>query len=219
VQRVNVQLLFDFGSPNAYLDERITPEVEWRGGVKFEYVPILFGGIYKLTNNRSSGDSLAGIKHKRRFTELETQRFIRRHTTFRKNPFFPLNTSQLTRAGVAAQAEGVFDSYFRAAYDHIWEHPRMDDPQIAPEAFISSNIDSDRLFACAAAERQSSPRGHDAGRGQARRVRIADLLCRQRDVLRQGSAARRGGSHSHQEYCGTNRTSKITGLRGAPTNA
>jgi len=52
------------------------------------------------------------------------------------------------RGAVAAQFEGVFDTYFRAAYHHMWEEPKkMDDPQVARKAFISSNIDFDRLFA------------------------------------------------------------------------
>jgi 2-hydroxychromene-2-carboxylate isomerase len=150
VEPVKVQFLFDFGSPNAYLAERLVPDIERRTGVKFEYVPILLGGIFKLTNNRSPAESLAGIKNKREFMELETQRFIRRHniTTFRKNPFFPVNTLQLMRGAVAAQLEGVFEPYFRAAYHHMWEEPKkMDDPQVARAAFISSKIDFDRLFA------------------------------------------------------------------------
>ena len=147
---VKVEFMFDFGSPNAYLAEKVIPEIERRTAVTFEYVPVLLGGIYKLTNNRSPGESLAGIKNKPEFMELETQRFIRRHniTTFHKNPFFPVNTLQLMRGAVAAQFEGVFEPYFRAAYHHMWEAPKkMDDPQVAREAFISSNIDFDRLFA------------------------------------------------------------------------
>jgi 2-hydroxychromene-2-carboxylate isomerase len=150
VEPVKAQFLFDFGSPNAYLAARLIPDIERRTGVKFEYVPILLGGIFKLTNNRSPAESLAGIKNKREFMELETQRFIRRHniTPFRKNPFFPVNTLQLMRGALAAQLEGVFEPYFRAAYHHMWEEPKkMDDPQIARAAFISSNIDFDRLFA------------------------------------------------------------------------
>jgi 2-hydroxychromene-2-carboxylate isomerase len=150
VEPVKVQFLFDFGSPNAYLAQRVIPDIERRTGVKFEYVPVLLGGIFKLTNNRSPVESLVGIKNKMDFTELETQRFIRRHhiTTFRKNPFFPVNTLQLMRGAVAAQFEGIFDAYFRAAYHHMWEEPKkMDDPQIARDAFVSSNIDFDRLFA------------------------------------------------------------------------
>jgi 2-hydroxychromene-2-carboxylate isomerase len=150
MKTVKVQFLFDFGSPNAYLAEKVIPEIEHRNGVKFEYVPVLLGGIYKLTNNRSPGEAFAGIKNKPEYLELETQRFIRRHniTTFRTNPFFPVNTLQLMRGVVAAQFEGVFDAYFRAAYHHMWEAPKkMDDPQVAREAFISSKIDFDGLFA------------------------------------------------------------------------
>jgi 2-hydroxychromene-2-carboxylate isomerase len=147
---VKVEFLFDFGSPNAYLAEKVIPEIERRTGVSFEYVPVLLGGIFKLTNNRSPAESLAGIKNKPEFMEIETRRFIRRHniTTFNKNPFFPVNTLQLMRGAIAAQFEGVFEPYFRAAYHHMWEAPkRMDDPQVAREAFISSNIDFDRIFA------------------------------------------------------------------------
>lgn len=150
MEPVKVQFMFDFGSPNAYLAERVIPAIEQRTGVEFEYVPVLLGGIFKLTNNRSPAETLVGIKNKAEFMELETTRFIRRHniTTFRKNPFFPVNTLQLMRGAIAAQFEGLFDPYFRAAYHHMWEAPKkMDDPQIAREAFISSNIDFDPLFA------------------------------------------------------------------------
>jgi 2-hydroxychromene-2-carboxylate isomerase len=150
VEPVIAQFLFDFGSPNAYLSQRVIPDIERRTGVKFDYVPVLLGGIFKLTGNRSPAESLLGVKNKLEFMELETQRFTRRYhiTTFRKNPFFPVNTLQLMRGAVAAQFEGVFDAYFRAAYHHMWEEPKkMDDPQIAREAFVSSNIDFDQLFA------------------------------------------------------------------------
>jgi len=57
-------------------------------------------------------------------------------------------TLQLMRGAVAAQFEGMFDTYFRAAYHHMWEEPKkMDNPEVAREALISSGIDFDRLFA------------------------------------------------------------------------
>ena len=145
---MKVQFLFDFGSPNAYLAELVIPEIERRTGVKFEYVPVLLGGIFKLTNNRSPAETLTGVKNKPQFMELETERFIRRYNikSFRKNPFFPVNTLQLMRGAVAAQFEGIFEPYFRAAYHHMWEAPKkMDDPRVAREAFASSNIDFDWL--------------------------------------------------------------------------
>jgi 2-hydroxychromene-2-carboxylate isomerase len=71
---------------NAYLAELALPAIERRTGVKFEYVPVLLGGIYKATNNMSPAESLRGIKNKPEYQALETQRFIRRHgiTKFRQ---------------------------------------------------------------------------------------------------------------------------------------
>ena len=76
--RTAPQFLFDFGSPNAYLSHLAIPAIEQRIGVKFEYVPILLGGIFKSTNNKSPAESLAGIRNKREFQAIETERFIKR---------------------------------------------------------------------------------------------------------------------------------------------
>jgi 2-hydroxychromene-2-carboxylate isomerase len=147
---LKVEFLFDFGSPNAYLAELAIAPIERRTGVKFDYVPVLLGGIYKATGNRSPAESLRGIKNKPQYMALETQRFIQRHdiTTFRQNPFFPVNTLMLMRGAVAAQFEHVFEPYFRAAYHHMWEEPKkMDDVEVFSAAFKSSGIDIDRLIA------------------------------------------------------------------------
>src|SRR4051812_28297104 len=49
----DIEFHFDFGSPNAYLAHRVVPEIEKRIGARFRYVPILLGGVFKATNNRS----------------------------------------------------------------------------------------------------------------------------------------------------------------------
>jgi 2-hydroxychromene-2-carboxylate isomerase len=147
---LKVEFQFDFGSPNAYLAELALPAIERRTGVRFEYVPVLLGGIYKATGNMSPAESLRGIKNKPEYQALETERFIRRHniTKFRSNPFFPVNTLMLMRCAVAAQFEGMFEPYFRAAYHHMWEEPKkMDDLEVFRGAFISSGVDIDRLIA------------------------------------------------------------------------
>jgi 2-hydroxychromene-2-carboxylate isomerase len=145
-----VEFHFDFGSPNAYLAEQALAGIESRTGVKFDYVPVLLGGIYKATGNMSPAESLRGIKNKPDYQKLESDRFIRRHgiTRFRSNPFFPVNTLILMRGAVAAKFEGMFDAYFKAAYSHMWEQPKkMDDPEVFAAAFKSSGIDIDRLIA------------------------------------------------------------------------
>ena len=147
---LNVEFHFDFGSPNAYLAEIALPAIEQRAGVKFEYVPVLLGGVYKATGNLSPAESLRGIKNKPEYNAIVTQRFLCRHniTKFKVNPFFPVNTLALMRGAVAAQFEGMFEPYFRAAYHHMWVEPKkMDDPAVFREAFIASGIDIDRLIA------------------------------------------------------------------------
>ncbi|QOZ51483.1 2-hydroxychromene-2-carboxylate isomerase [Bradyrhizobium sp. CCBAU 53338] len=146
---LKVEFLFDFGSPNAYLAERVIPSIERRTGVKFQYVPILLGGIFKATGNMSPFESLRGIKNKPEYNTLEMKRFFQRHniTNFQQNPFFPVNTLMLMRGAVAAQLEGVFEPYFRAGYHHMWENPKkMDDVETFRAAFKSSGVDIDRLM-------------------------------------------------------------------------
>ena len=150
VTPLKAEFHFDFGSPNAYLAERVLPAIEQRNGVKFDYVPVLLGGVYKATGNASPADTLRGVKNKPEYNALETQRFLRRHniTEFKSNPFFPVNTLALMRGAVAAQFEGMFEPYFQAAYRHMWVEPKkMDDPQVFREAFMSSGLDIDRLIA------------------------------------------------------------------------
>jgi 2-hydroxychromene-2-carboxylate isomerase len=142
--------MFDFGSPNAFLSHEAIPAIERRTGAKFEYVPILLGGIFKATNNKSPAETLAGVKNKREFHVLETERFVKRFAVkpYAMNPFFPVNTLNLMRAAVAAQFEGVFEKYVEAAFHHMWVEPKkMDDPEVAAKALAASGLDVAKLFA------------------------------------------------------------------------
>jgi len=148
--RQNPQFLFDFGSPNAFLSHEAIPAIEKRTGVKFEYVPILLGGIFKATNNKSPAETLAGVKNKPEFQMLETERFVKRFAVkpYRPNPFFPVNTLNIMRAAIAAQLEGVFEKYVEAAFHHMWVEPKkMDDPAVAAQALSASGLDAAKLFA------------------------------------------------------------------------
>jgi 2-hydroxychromene-2-carboxylate isomerase len=149
---VPVEFHFDFGSPNAYLSHLVIPEIERRTGVDFTYVPILLGGVFKLTNNRSPAESLMGIKNKPAYEHLEMTRFIARHgiTRFTMNPFFPVNTLTLMRGAVAARTLGVFDRYVDEVFRHMWAEPKkMDDPAVLRAALAESGLDGEQLLALA----------------------------------------------------------------------
>ncbi|MGA7074666.1 2-hydroxychromene-2-carboxylate isomerase [Bradyrhizobium sp.] len=143
------QFMFDFGSPNAFLSHKAIPAIEKRIGIRFEYVPVLLGGIFKATSNRSPAETLAGIKNKREFQSIETDRFLKRFHVepYTWNPFFPVNTLNLMRTAIAAQFEGVFEKYIDSAFHHMWVEPKkMDDPAIALAALTTSGLDAKRLF-------------------------------------------------------------------------
>src|SRR5450756_1984521 len=150
----NPQFLFDVGSPNAFLSHEAIPAIERRIGVRFDYGPVLLGGIFKATNNKSPAETLAGIMNKREFHAIETERFVRRFHVqpYVWNPFFPVNTLNLMRAAVAAQIEGVFEKYVDAAFHHMWVEPKkMEDPEVALKALAASGLDAAKLFARAQA--------------------------------------------------------------------
>src|SRR3954470_9417152 len=138
------QFLFDVGSPHAYLSHQAIPAIEQRIGVRFEYVPILLGGIFKATNNRSPAETLAGVKNKREFHAVETEGFIKRFGVkpYTWNPFFPVNTLNLMRAAAAGQMEGMYEKYVEAAFPLMWFEPKkMDDPEVAPNRLAASGLD------------------------------------------------------------------------------
>jgi 2-hydroxychromene-2-carboxylate isomerase len=148
------QFLFDFGSPNCFLAHEAIPAIEQRIGMKFDYVPVLLGGIFKATNNKSPVEALAGVKNKREYMGIETKRFLKRFgvAPYVWNPHFPINTLNLMRAAIAAQHNGAFDKYVEAAFHHMWVEPKkMDDPEIAVAALTASGLDGAALLAQAQA--------------------------------------------------------------------
>ena len=144
-----VECHFDFGSPNAYLSHLVIPAIEKRTGATFEYVPVLLGGVFKATNNRSPAESNAGIKNKSEYGKLEMERFIKKHRlAFTFNPHFPVNTLMMMRGAVAAQQLGIFPRYVDQMYRFMWAEPRkMDDPAVVTATWKECGFDADKLAA------------------------------------------------------------------------
>ncbi|CAD6559973.1 2-hydroxychromene-2-carboxylate isomerase [Paraburkholderia hiiakae] len=142
---VKVQFLFDFGSPNAYLCHKVIGDIEARQQVRFDYMPVLLGGLFKLSGNRSPGEAFAGIENKQKFMMLEMRRFIERHglTAYRRNPHFPVNTLHIMRGAIAAQRNGTFERYVERMFAHMWEEGlKMDDPAVIRAALEEDGLDA-----------------------------------------------------------------------------
>ena len=147
---VKAEFLFDFGSPNAYLSHKVIPAIEARTGVRFDYVPVLLGGLFKMANNRSPMEAYAGIPNKLAYERLEMTRFIQRHglRAFRMNPHFPVNTLKIMRGACAAQELGVLLPYVDAVYAAMWEQQlNMVDDAVIAEALQRAGLDAAALIA------------------------------------------------------------------------
>ena len=144
-----VDFYFDFASPNAYLSHKVVSGIEERTGAKFNYIPVLLGGIFKATNNKPPMEAFFGIMNKNEYQSIEMQRFQERHgiDKFKMNPHFPVISLQIIRGAVGAQKDGYLDKYIDEVLKHMWEEPKkMDDPDVIKEALTESGFDADRLM-------------------------------------------------------------------------
>ncbi|WP_439574859.1 2-hydroxychromene-2-carboxylate isomerase [Phreatobacter sp.] len=144
-----VEFHFDFGSPNAYLAHRVLPELAARTGAEVVYVPVLLGGIFKATGNRSPFEAFAGVKAKMDYERIEIRRFIARHrlTAYRLNPFFPVNTLMMMRGAVAAQMDGLLAPYAETCFRAMWEdEKKMDDPDVFRSVLDTAGLDGGRFL-------------------------------------------------------------------------
>ena len=169
-------------------------------------MPILLGGVFKLTNNQSPIVAVQGHQGKLDYMKIEIVRFIKKHglTKFKMNPHFPVNTVQIMRGAVAAEMDGQLAKYADAVFRHMWEDGlKMDDPEVIRTALDAAGLDGARTLARIQEQEVKDKLLEEHGsHGRARHLRRADLLRRQGDLLRQGQAARRRGGDRGCEAAG-----------------
>jgi 2-hydroxychromene-2-carboxylate isomerase len=147
----NLEFLFDFGGPNSYLAYKMLPDLCARTGAKIVYVPILLGGLFKLTNNQAPMMRYAETPAKQKYEMLEFQRFVKAHAIpFKMNPRFPLNTLYVMRGAIAAQRLCCFAPYMDAVMAAMWHDAAdMGDLDIVRDVLDKAGLDSAALLALA----------------------------------------------------------------------
>ena len=147
---MDIDFIFDIGSPNAYLAHKVLPQICTRTGARVVIRPCLLGGIFKATGNQAPMMAFGNIRNKMPYEMLETRRFIAAHNlhAFQMNPHFPVNTLLMMRMAAGAEIDGGLDGYVDAIAHHMWEAPKkMDDPDVVRAALTESGLDAERLMA------------------------------------------------------------------------
>ena len=143
------EFLFDFGGPNSYLAHKVLPDLCQETGATAIYVPILLGGLFKITNNQAPMMRYAETPAKRDYEMLEFNRFVKaHHIPFRMNPNFPINSLHLMRGAVAAQKLGCFMPYVDAIMAAMWEYgANTGDAVVVKDVLDKAGLDSAALLA------------------------------------------------------------------------
>lgn len=143
------EFLFDFGGPNSYLAHKMLPDICARTGADAVYVPILLGGLFKLTNNQAPLMRYADTPAKRNYEMLEFDRFVKANNLpFKMNPHFPINSLHLMRGAVAAQHLGCFMPYVEAIMTAMWEDGgNTGDSTVVTQVLENAGLDSSALLA------------------------------------------------------------------------
>jgi 2-hydroxychromene-2-carboxylate isomerase len=144
-----IDFYFDFASPNGYLSHQALKKYTNQSDIEINYIPVLLGGIFKLTNNQPPMMAFAEVKGKLEYENLEMQRFINFHnlTKFKMNPNFPVITLMLMRGAIAAEEEGFLSDYIEKMSIEMWENEKkLDDPEVLKTAYDDAGFDSEKLF-------------------------------------------------------------------------
>jgi len=141
----SVDFYFDYGSPTTYLAWTQLPALARRTGATVNYKPILLGGVFQATGNRSPVEVAA--KGKYMFEDLKW--FAARYgVKYQRNAHFPINTLNLMRGALAALRDGYFVPYSDAIFQAIW----VDDANLNEVAQIgkvlsAAGLDAQRIMA------------------------------------------------------------------------
>lgn len=135
-----IEFYFDFGSPTAYLAYKRLQWIAKEYSVEVQPIPVLLGGIFKATGNRSPVETPA--KGKWMFSDLG--RYAKLYQAkMAINPFFPINTIYLMRGAVYAQQQGFLDTYMEVVYDAIWaDKKNMGDTEVVGQVLSDAGIDA-----------------------------------------------------------------------------
>jgi 2-hydroxychromene-2-carboxylate isomerase len=147
-----VEFFFDYGSPYSYLADRLLPELARRTGAEIVYRPMLLGGVFRATGNRSPMQE--PVEAKRRYAGAALARTARLlGIPFAPNPHFPIDTLRLMRTAVTAQRSGSFAPLHAALYPAFWvDGVNLGDERAIAAVAEKAGIDGAALLAGAASD-------------------------------------------------------------------
>ena len=136
----SVEFYFDLGSPYSYLAYYRLLQMAERQEIQIVYKPILLGGVFKATGNRSPIE----IPVKGVYSILDMQRWSEYyHIPMQMNPHFPMNTLTLMRilTGVQLLHLEKFEQVLKLLFDAMFGTPQnLNEPTVLAEVLKPSDV-------------------------------------------------------------------------------
>ncbi len=144
-----VEFLFDFGSPTAYLAYTQLPTIASSRNIEILWTPILLGGVFKASGNQSP----AFVPAKGRWMQLDIKKWAEKYDVkLEPNPYFPINTISLMRAAVGIQKyhPDLFLKYVDAVYNAVWvDKKNLGELNEVKLTLEKANMDPEKIFSLA----------------------------------------------------------------------
>lgn len=144
-----IEFYYDFGSPKSYFVHKLLPVIAQKYHIQIIQKPILLGGIFKLSNNKSPIEAFAEVKGKLAYDRQETERFVARHELpYRPNPYFPIMTISLMRGAIYAIDQDWQEDYTQVIFDAMWvDAKKMDDPNVMEQVLAEAQLPAKQIMA------------------------------------------------------------------------
>ena len=113
-----VELLYDFTSPNCYVAYHKLREMSARNGIELRLAPLFLGGLFKMTEDgpvpRGSNEYNYMVKNLERLSKVLRIEFHFPHS------LFPVNSVRALRGSYFAESEGRTNDYVSRVFWEYW---------------------------------------------------------------------------------------------------
>ena len=148
----SVEFYFDLGSPYSYLAYYRLLQIAEQQEIQIVYKPILLGGVFKATGNRSPIE----IPVKGVYSILDMQRWAEYYQIqMQMNPHFPMNTLTLMRilTGVQLLHLEKFEQVLKLLFDAMFGTPQnLNEPTVLAEVLKPSGFSVEDIMSMVQSE-------------------------------------------------------------------
>ena len=148
----SVEFYFDLGSPYSYLAYYRLLQIAEQQEIQVVYKPILLGGVFKATGNRSPIE----VPVKGVYSILDMQRWAEYYQIqMQMNPHFPMNTLTLMRilTGVQLLSLEKFEQVLKLLFDAMFGTPQnLNEPTVLAEVLKPSGFSVEDIMSMVQSE-------------------------------------------------------------------